>query len=293
MRFLKRHRRTILVLLVIFTPVLVFRAHQRRPEQANPLERLVRGLTAPIQVGLTRSVGWMSDTWALYVDVVRARQELAEVRIAYGQLRRRIDELELVAAENEALLALLGLQSRTPASDLLAARVIGAGIGSSGRTLLIDRGSRHDVASGMPAVSDDGLVGIVNRVYWTSSEVILLHDQRTTVLVERVQDGARGRLRGDGRSVRLEDVLRADGLADEDRWVTSGLGGVFPPGIPVGSAKGVRLDEDRPMLEAELRPVADLDRLRVLSVLRTVEAPLPLYTPQPLQPPQLWSVERP
>ncbi|MGF1511928.1 MAG: rod shape-determining protein MreC [Myxococcota bacterium] len=293
MRLWKRYRRWISAVLVLVLPLIVYRAHARAPHLANPFEHVVRTLTTPIQSGLTQSVGWISDVWARYVDLADARRELSSLRIQYGQLRRRLDELELVASENQALRGLLSLDQRSPESEFVMARVVGAGLGAGGETVIIDRGSLHDLRAGLPVVSEEGLVGSLSKVSWTSSEVILISDERTAVLVESVQTGARGRLRGNGLRVRIEDVLRADGLHAGERWVTSGLGGVFPAGIPVGSVLEVRTTPDRPMLEADIEPAAGLRRLRVVAVVKVPQRAEPLYTPDSQLPPRLWSTEEP
>ncbi|MEM1026123.1 MAG: rod shape-determining protein MreC [Myxococcota bacterium] len=273
-------------------PLLVYRAHRVSESRPNPLERLVREATRPVQVLLTRSVGWISDVWYGYVDVLDAQAELSQLRIEQAALRRRVEKLDAAEAENRVLRGLLELEALLPESELVSARVIGAGSGPEARTLVIDRGRVHGVEQGLAVLSREGLVGVVQLASWTSSEVALLTDPRVTLLVECARTGARGRLRGDGekRPV-VEDVPRADGLSSGDQLVSSGLGGVLPPGLPVGSVEGVENDARRPLLKGRVSVHAPLGRLRALSVLRAPSRAAPAATPLSQQPPPLWGDE--
>jgi len=276
----------------VLGPLLVYRAHRVRDARPNLLERIVREATQPIQIFLTRSVGWVSDVWYGYVDVLEARAELTRLRIEQAALRRQVEALDAAEAENRVLRGLLELDAMIPESELVATRVIGAGSGPAARTLVVDRGRLHGVERGLPVVSREGLVGVIQMASWTTAEVALLTDPRVGILVECVRTGARGRLRGDGDPRPLiEDVPRADGLSVGDALVTSGLGGVLPPGMPIGTVREVGQDARRPLLQGRVEVHAPLGRLRALSVLRSPSRAAPTATPKSEQPPALWGDE--
>ena len=273
-------------------PLLVYRAHRVRDARPNLLEQVIREATKPIQIFLTRSVGWVSDAWYAYVDVLDARAELAQLRIEQAALRRQVEALDAFQAENRVLRGLLELDARLPQPELVATRVMGGGAGPAARTLVVDRGRLHGVERGLPVVSREGLVGLVQLASWTTAEVALLTDPRVGLLVECARTGSRGRLRGDGDEAPVvEDVPRADGLSAGDELVTSGLGGVLPPGLPVGTVRQVELDARRSMLAGRVEVHAPLGRLRALSVLRSPIRAAPVATPKSEQPPALWGDE--
>lgn len=286
---LKRHRRSLAVAASLLVPWLVYRAHSTDPEAGHPVDRGVRWVTAPLQGTLMWGVRSLSDFWSRYVDLWDARARLAESEIANLQLRKVAVEHARLERENRALRLLLELELRNPEVELLTAHVVGAGIGPGAQTLEIDRGSRHGLRRGLPVVAPAGLVGIVQRVGWNASQVVLLTDDRVSLIAESAETGARGRLRGQGGfRVALEDVPQSDGVHTGEVWVTAGLGGRVPSGIPVGRITDVEADPERPVVHAQIQPSAPLRRLTWVQVLLTPETVPRLDTPPTLQPSRLW-----
>lgn len=285
----KRHRRTLAVLAVLALPWIVYRAHAVDPDALTAVDRLVRGVTTPVRAALAGGVRSVSELWLRYVDLVGARRELADAELRIDRLERQLVDLSRLRRQNGALRALLELGQSNPEVELTTARVVGAGIGPGAQTLEIDRGSMHGLRRGLPVVVPSGLVGILQRVGWNGSEVVLLTDDRVSLIAEEAETGARGRLRGRGGfRVGLEDVPQADGVRVGQVWVTAGLGGRMPAGIPVGRVEQVEPDPERPVLHARLRPAAPVRRIRWVAVLNVPEQAPRLDTPPALQPSALW-----
>lgn len=279
----------IAALAVLALPWIVYRAHALQPEALTPFDRLVRVVTAPVESLLVGSISGLSTAWHSYVDVLGARKQAARSRSRVQVLERQLVEMESLRREVKALRELLQMRQLNPEADMVAAQVVAAGVGPGAQTLEIDRGSLHGIRRGLPVVSPAGLVGIVQRVGWNASEVVLITDDRVSLIAESATTGARGRVRGQGGfRVRLEDVLQTDGVLPDEAWVTGGLGDGVPSGIPIGVVQSVEMDPERPVLHADLKPAASLRRLRRVSVLLTPERVPELHTPDALQPSALW-----
>src|SRR5216683_2947379 len=198
------------------------------------------------------------------------------------QLRRdnaRLLQWQTVAqsltVENTRLRELLNL-APDPAVSFVSTRVIANSGGSFVRSVLVDAGSREGLARGQAAMTGAGLAGRVTEVGERAARVLLLTDRNSHVPV--AFDGSRERavLAGDN-SDRPQLLYLPDQSAVKigDRIVSSGDGGVFPPGLPIGI---VAANEDGVL---RVEPYAELSRL---DYLRIVNFGLSGVLPQPVMP---------
>jgi rod shape-determining protein MreC len=153
-------------------------------------------------------------------------------------------------------------------APLQPAEVVGQDVSPWFRSVLIDRGRTRDVRSGMPMVTDRGVVGLVTATSPHASRAMLILDRQSAVdgIVQRSR--ARGIVRGTG-SGRLEFVfvVRGDDVEVGDVVITSGVGGVYPKGLRVGEVTGIEVDEDRLLHTAVVEPAVDFERLEQVFVL--------------------------
>jgi rod shape-determining protein MreC len=168
-------------------------------------------------------------------------------------------------AENDRLRALLDFQRKSP-RPLLAAEVTALKPTPQSDTVVLNRGSKQGVKLHSIVVDDNGaLVGQVIDVSPRSSTALILTDTGSSVGAQ-VKCGASqppvGVCRGEGGGQVLLTYLKGDAdIKPGDAVTTSGLGGVFPPDIPVGTVKSIKLDTTRSMMTAIIHPSADLDHL--------------------------------
>ncbi|MFQ5619685.1 MAG: rod shape-determining protein MreC [Rhodospirillales bacterium] len=189
---------------------------------------------APILDVLSRPVATVSEV----VDQVRELASLREENAGLREDKVRLLQWQTVArrleAENKALRALLKFVPG-PEASYVTARVIGDTGGAFAHALVLNTGLRAGVRKGQAVVTGDGLVGRVAGVGTRSTRVILITDLNShiPVLVERTR--TRAILAGDNSEVlRLIRLPPGAEVTPGDRVVTSGHGGAFPPGLPVG-----------------------------------------------------------
>ncbi len=174
-------------------------------------------------------------------EAVRAVRELAALRVENERLRRENTRLlawqeaaRRLAAQRLTLEKLLAFKP-DPRSSYIAARVIGDSGGAFVRSLLVNAGGRDNVAKGQAVVTGQGLVGRIARAGLWSARALLITDinSRVPVMLEKTRE--RAILAGDnGPTPRLTFLPGNVEPRPGDRVVTSGHGGVFPPGLPVG-----------------------------------------------------------
>jgi rod shape-determining protein MreC len=235
---------------------------------AYPLQRAA---TAPVE--LFSSVGSFFSTQA---SLVEENQRLREKALAYSHDAQRYAAAQ---AEAEQLRKLVGAQEK------LEARVIPAEVLYNGRDpyshkLFIDRGATHGVRPGSPVTDEAGVVGQVTRVHPLVSEVTLATDRDQAIPVQVVRNGLRAVAFGGGASGTLElrfMAANAD-IQTNDRLVTSGIDGTYPPGLPVASVLRIERDAENAFARVVCRPAAGVDRGRFVLVLTddSVKPPRPV-----------------
>ena len=127
---------------------------------------------------------------------------------------------------------------------MLPAELVGLDVSTWFRSVLLDRGRSHGVRSGMPLISEQGLVGLVTATSRNAAKGMLLLDRQSAVdgVVQRSR--ARGVVRGAGEELAFEFVARGADVAVGDVIITSGLGGVYPKGLRIGFTTTAAVDVD-------------------------------------------------
>lgn len=224
------------------------------------------------------------DLWHRGAEVAQGLQHALEAeRDAQALLAAQAERLARAAqleAENEHLRALLGLQAA------LAARSTGAQVLYEApdpftRKLVIDRGTTQGVVDGAPVVDHRGVLGQVTRAYPLTSEVTLLVDRDAAIPVLNQRTQLRGvAFGGTERSTAMELRFLAASADVQvgDELVTSGVDGVYPPGLPVARVARVDRQADGGFAYVLLQPAAQPDGVRHVLVLEPVGLQLP---PQP------------
>ena len=145
-----------------------------------------------------------------------------------------------LAAENAHLRDLLAARQRFPESTVFA-EVLYAGRDPFTRKIVIDRGQQHGIKAGQPVIDQIGVIGQVTRIYPWLADVTLITDKEQAVPVQSLRNGLRAVLGGTGNDGQLElkfIPLNAD-FQNGDQLVTSGIDGVYPPGLPVAEVSNV------------------------------------------------------
>ena len=208
-------------------------------------------------------------------DSVLPRRELLQqidnLRQENQQLRSQAIQSATIARENDQLRSLLGWQKQTP-WRLKLANVVMRDPANWWRTVQIDLGSRDGIRENLPVLTTDGLVGRVSSVSYTHAQVVLISDPNCKVSAV-VENPARdtgvispgGPL--DNAFVELSYLSGNANLKAGQNVITSGLGGVFPKGIPIGQIVDTRPVEFGLYTEARVKLLANLGSLEQVWVL--------------------------
>ncbi len=239
---------------------LLFLTLQTRGEGAV-VGQVVALVTAPLQSVLTKVNRAAFGLWATYLDWKNVRAENHRLRAEIEQLRvdaLRVGETE---EENARLRRLVAFRDRLPLTTI-AGEVIAREWGWA-RSLTVNRGRGDNVAKMTPAIAPEGLVGRVAEVRSRVSIVQLLNDPASTVGATIQRTRTSGIVEGESGGTTRFKYMARDGAVIEvgDLVVTSGLGGVFPKGIPIGRV-GAIVERGSALFQyATLAPMVDLSRI--------------------------------
>ena len=228
---------------------------------AQPLWRLA-GL--PAKLGDT-----VRDDAATRTRLMRENETLRNALLISGA---RIARLQAAADENARLRGLLGTVERG-GLDVQLAPILDIALDPTRQRLVLDVGRDQGVRMGQPVIDAGGLLGQVIEVRPSTATVLLLTDPDHAVPVTIARNGIRLVAYGRGDRIELANIPTSSDVKVGDQVVTSGLGGRFPPGFPVGTLVRLRRDESRIFLVGDLRPAAQLDRGRDVLLLRRAPAP--------------------
>lgn len=235
---------------------------------ATPARAALALVLHPVQRALLAPV----DAWEQLGDYLRGTERAMaaedQARRQLVQQAERLSRAEQLQAENQSLRALLALR---PALQVptIAAEVLYEASDPYSRKVVIDRGSQQGVRAGAPVINDAGVLGQVTRVYLLSAEVTLLNDKDAAIPVLNTRSQQRGAAFGgtDGLGMELRFMATNADLKQDDLLTTSGLDGVYPPGLPVARISAIERRGDSSFARVSLRPVAQLDNVRHVLVL--------------------------
>ena len=264
----------------------------RPGEVTSTLRLLVYLVLAVVLIALDSRGGWLSQlrlqanlliqpVWAVAGlpgrigsqvrdNAATHAQLVEETRALRNQLlvaNARLTRLQTAALDNAQLRELLNVAERR-GLDVQLAPILDIDLDPTRQRLLLDAGSRDGVLMGQAVIDAGGLMGQVIEVTPLHSTVLLLTDPDHAVPVSVARNGVRLIVYGRGDRLELRDIPLSAGVQVGDEIVTSGLGGRFPAGFPVGKVSELHPDDTHAFLVGELTPAAKLDRGRDVLLLR-------------------------
>jgi rod shape-determining protein MreC len=271
--------------LAVFSALAVFlMVADTRFQVMQPVRVALGTLLYPMQWLVMRPV-LLAEFGGEYLASLRAvhtaQADAAKSRSLQSQRANQVEQLLL---ENERLRMLLALRPRLQ-SDSAAAQVIYDAADPYTRKVVIDKGLADKVALGSPVVDESGVLGQVTRVYPLVSEVTLITDRDHAIPVLNTRTGARGVAFGDtsthADAMELRYMAANADVAVGDLLTTSGVDGVYPPGLPVAKIENVERRVDTVFARVYLQPVALVSGATHVMVLQPLAAQIPARPPLP------------
>lgn len=265
--FLRGPSLTLRLLILILLSVAMMAA-DHRGARLEPLRAGLSLLISPLQylVNLPFAAGtWLSGAFASRNALLHDNSRLREERLA---LMARMQRYEALEVENRRLRALLQLSTRVSGRTSVA-EIIAVDLDPFKRQIVLNKGTRDGVTLGQPLLDARGILGqVVHTAPYTSS-ALLITDPTHALPVQVLRNGLRSIAFGSGSSNRLNLPYLANNADIQvgDLLVSSGLGGRFPAGYPVGRVVSVKLDPSESFAKVSAEPSAGLERNREVLLL--------------------------
>jgi rod shape-determining protein MreC len=255
------------VVLVAAATMLSDRRAQRRGDDRGGWSSALLEIAAPVQKALELPLSVARHAFSRYVALVdlgreneRLAQRIAELEEENLQYREALVE----SGHLQRIVEMRG-EFETP---MRPAQVVGQDVSPWFRSVLLDRGRSRDVRSGMPVVTDRGVVGLVTATTPHAARAMLLLDRESAIDAVVQRSRARGIVRGTGtQELEFVFVVRGDDVQVGDEVITSGVGGAYPKGLRIGMVRRVAADEELLLHTARVEPAVDFGRLEQVFVM--------------------------
>lgn len=279
-----------LTYLVLALASLLSIASPDRSERTAAPQQLVMELFSPLQQIITWPWRKAKTGASNYVALVDVRENLNKTEEEIARLRQENIDLREQLKSKERFDRLTTFREQY-ATKLLSADVTGQALSSWFKSITIDKGASSGVQAGMAVITTDGVVGVVSGVASGYAQVLLVSDPQSLVYSYAQRSRARGAVRGrsDGMC-NLEYVPRDADVQVGDELLTSGIGGIYPRGLLVGTVSAVERVPYGMFQRVEVKPAVESSSLEeVFVILERRE--LPEATEFSAENDELWSVQ--
>ena len=267
-------------LFVFVALCLVLLVADLRFRYLEVLRNALSVVTYPLQMAASTPADVVRNATRYFGTLVDVQLENADLRRLQLDAGERLLRFEQLEQENLHLRELLQMSERVQTKSI-AADILYNAPDPFARKVILDRGTQQGVDAGLAVVDANGVIGQVTRVHPVQSEVTLLTDRNQSIPVSVVRNGVRGVLYGVGRGMlEMRHVLAEVDIQPGDRLVTSGLDGIFVPGLPVATVTRVDRDQDA-FARIECEPLAAIERSVQVLVIGRAAYPPPPPPPEP------------
>ncbi len=277
MRNFMKHKTAIFLIgatLIIAILIGIFGAVASK-EVASLSENAVGTVAEPGHAMSSGIGGWFSNIFTYFGSVKKLREEVAALEKENIDLDKKVRKLQGMEKENERLRAMVDLVEEEKKLDVVAASVIAKDPSNWYSSFTINKGTKDGIKKNQAVFT--GNYELIGRVYkvgngWAEVITVLDPDSSVGCTIERTKDI--GVLEGDS-SLRLQGLCRLGYLSRDaeisvgDYVETSGLGGIYPKGLLIGKITEVQEDNATMSKHATVKPIADIERVREVFVLRS------------------------
>jgi rod shape-determining protein MreC len=278
-KYLKQYRFYITLFLFILIPLVSIDTSTRSSRDYRFYDRGVVYLTSPIQTAISWSLEILVSFFHDYIYLWNSQKHNQIIMEENRRLLNTIVNLRETEQENIRLRKLLHFNENFDVSATVA-RVIAKDVSTEFRMIRINRGRSSGIEKDMAVLNSEGVVGRVLRTTENTADVVTILDLLSAVDVIVKRSRARGIVEGMTNEIaRLKFALRTDDIQPGDLLISSGLGGIFPKGIPLGTVSRVTRLPYGITQSVEVRPSVDFSRLEeVLVITESATSPTHLTT---------------
>jgi len=258
------------IVITIITLIIIVVISNIKVNDLSYIETVLGTLVMPIQNGLTYLKNGISGNDSFFTDINNLQEENKQLKEKNSELEKALRELEIIKSENSTLKEYVNLKDKYAEYTTVPGYVINKDISNYSNTIIINIGSKDGIKENMPVISDQGLVGYIISVTDSTSKVQTIIDTASAVscTISTTRDTliARGTL--SGQSTLKATYIPTDAtVLQGDSVETSGLGGIYPKGIHIGTIKQVVSTKNITDRYAIIETAVDFSKLETVLVI--------------------------
>lgn len=233
------------------------------------VENVLTSIVMPIQNGYTYLKNKISGNSSFFANMEELKKENGELRDQNSKLSQELRELEVMKAENETLKEYLGLTQKYTDYKTVPAYIISKDVSNYSSTFILNAGKRDGIEENMTVISDAGLVGYIISVTDGTSKVQTIIDSSSSVTAHLAHSEDSIVCKGSLNSGRLKATYIPTGadLSEGDKIQTSGMGGVYPKGITIGTVQSIENTLNILDRYAWIEPAVDFEKIETVLII--------------------------
>ena len=279
-------RRRILIIsfgVVLAALMVLLSLRWRDPEKGWMIDEVVQAMAYPVVTGYQSAVRGVNNLLERYVSLVNVEQENERLKLQISALQEELNHHINGSIQFNLLREQLKFLEENPETKVFA-EVVGESVDNFHHVLVINKGSLAGIRRNFPVVLREGVVGRIQNVTATQAQVELITDRRHRfpAVIQRTRERAivggdeeglqlsapdRGMVYGTGHELQLTRVRMLADVRPGDRVVTSGLSGIFPKGLLIGTITNVYRERHELFQSADIEPVVDFNKIEWVFVI--------------------------
>ena len=258
-----------IIITIIILIALVFISNMN-VENLSYIENVVSSVVMPVQNGLTYLKNKITGNQTFFADISKLKQENEELKKKNTELETTLREFEIIKSENATLKEYLDLTESYSNYTTKAAYIISKDISNYSNIFVINIGKKDGIEINMTVISEKGLVGHVISVTDNTAKVQTIIDTASTVsaTLSTSRDNlvCKGTLE-EARKLKATYIPTNANLIAGDAIETSGMGGIYPKGIKIGTIESIINTDNIVNRTAIIKPAVDFDKVETVLVI--------------------------
>ena len=257
----------IIITVIVLILIVVF---SNGENNASFFENVASKLVMPVQNGLTYLKNKISGNSTFFTDINKLKEENEQLQAKNSELEQSLRELENIKTENEMLKGYMNLTEKYGEYKTIPAYVINKDISNYSKTIIINVGKKDGIQENMTVIADEGLVGYIVSVTDTTAKVQTIIDTASSVSATMSSTDESIVCKGtldNTKELKAMYIPTDYNIIQGDSIETSGLGGIYPKGIHIGTVKQVEATKNVTDRYAIIETAVDFDKLSTVLVI--------------------------
>lgn len=263
------------ILLICFIIILLFCIGFTNGENRKVtfVESIFSGIVSMPQKGYIYIKSWITKDAEFFSTIEELKEQNTKLKEENDELNAKLMNYEVLVSENDILKEHVNLTNSYPDYTVIVANIISESASNWEKVYTINRGARDGITPNMSVVAENGLVGYVESVTDSNAKIISILDPGNTVSsrTTRTRDSVTSKGNSslmNNNEIKLTKIPTELVLVEGDRIETSGLGGRYPKGIPIGEVTKFIVKKNPIENEAIVKTFVDFNKLETVAIIK-------------------------